>query len=59
MLRLATVLAILSVYVAQSLSQPCFDTTKQIECKNCDFTLNKKDAEEGQRGGFVRKTSVI
>lgn len=50
MLRLATLLTTLSLYVTQSQSQSCFDTSKEIPCENCDFTLNKRDAEESDRG---------
>ena len=52
MLRLAILLA----YVAQSQSQSCLDTTQEVECKNCDFTANKKDAEE-DANGYVRMPS--
>ena len=54
MIRLLVVA--LSIYVCAG--QSCFDVTKEVECKNCDFSLQKQAAEDGldQFGndGYVR-----
>lgn len=53
---------LLALSVAHCAAQMCFDDTKEIACKNCDFSLNKEDAENSAKDGYVsvlrKKTST-